>query len=121
MADDLVDLVDLVNEFYAAERPLRMERNRQAQSTYRDRHRSDLRNARRVATALMGLWRIRPAALWSAPSLRTVAEELREFLSKEEMRLLEKEVGKAKGRRRRPPTLPRRGPFAPYRRPAMRV
>ena len=90
-----------VQRIAAAERLLHTERNRRAQSTYRDRHRGELRNARRVATALMGLRRYRPGRLWNAHSLRTVAEALREFLTKEEMRALPEEIGKA-SRRRRP-------------------
>jgi hypothetical protein len=100
MADDLVDLV---SEFYAAEWLLRMARNKRAQSAYRERHSGDLRNARRVATALMGLRRDHPARLWNAITLRTVAEALREFLTKEEMLVLHNEVGKANRRRRRRP------------------
>ena len=85
-----------------------------AAALYRSRHRIELRNARRIASALMTLRRLRPPR-WNA--LRAVAVELNEFLSKKELALLEIEVSKARRRPRRPPGDPRKGPFAPCRSP----
>src|SRR5687768_3205475 len=61
------------------------ERNAAAQRAYRERHGADLKNARRVAYALMGLRKGRRLT-----DLGEVARALRQFLSGPETTLLRK-------------------------------
>jgi len=57
--------------------------NRELQRVYRERHGEDLRKARRVATALMGLRRKR-----YGQGVKNTAKAITEFVTKEEMKEL---------------------------------
>lgn len=75
-----------------AGRPQRQARNTAAQAAYRERHAKNLRLARRVAGALMGLRRKRVTYTCLSRPLFSVAEALRKFLDQDEVLALRNEL-----------------------------